>query len=591
MLTWLLGLALALTLQGMAGPAHSQDEEELQRMVDQGEQEEAELQQIPGADLQGLGQDLVSGKLRLPTGEEVEKLRISQDREVDPDTYIVGPGDALQLYIWGEFDLSYMVQVDPVGSVLVPTVGAFHVSGLSLAESKRRILAAAEDKYPAVEITLTLASMRFFTAYVTGAVLNEGGYIIHPTTRVSDLIELAGGFTDELRGTTFQDEVGGKKVTRVRQIIEQSTARRSIRLHHRDGTTETVDLDMFLSTGDVAHNPYVRMGDVIHVRYRDTAVYIFGAVNQEGEQEYRPGDTVEDLVNLAKGIRLDAPLIRAELWRFKEGTEEDEVILLGSNEPGEAGFGYDDIRGVELQANDMVFIRARAQWQLMPTVMVLGEVRYRGRYRVVPGVSRIKDAVAMAGGLTDQASLVGSKVIRTKMRTQIDPELDRLQTLARVTGMADMSKEDRAYLRTKGREEKGRASVDFERLFREDDQEQNIFLESGDVIYIPPQRRTVSVSGEVQKPGLIDFVPGSDVGYYMEKAGGYSYDADKGGARLIRARTGIRERLDFDLEAEPGDEIWVPQKERVDFWEATQSTMRTIAETLTLVVLVQSLRP
>ena len=222
-------------------------------------------------------------------------------------------------------------------------------------------------------------------------------------------------------------------------------------------------------------------------------------------------------MNLAKGVRLDAPLIRAELWRFKEGTEEDEVILLGSNEPGEAGFVYDDIRGVELKANDMVFIRARAQWQLMPTVMVLGEVRYRGRYRVVPGVSRIKDAVAMAGGLTDQASLVGSKVIRTKMRTQIDPELDRLQTLARVTGMADMSREDRAYLRTKGREEKGRASVDFERLFRENDEEQNIFLESGDVIYIPPRRRTVSVSGEVKKPGLIDFLPGNDVAYYMEE--------------------------------------------------------------------------
>ena len=153
-----------------------------------------------------------------------------------------------------------------------------------------------------------------------------------------------------------------------------------------------------------------------------------------------------------------------------------------------------------------------------------------------------------------------------------------------------MSDEDRAYLRTKGREEKGRASVDFDRLFREDDEEQNILLESGDVIFIPPMRRTVSVSGELQKPGLIDYVPAGDVGYYLEKAGGYSYDADKGAARLIRARTGIRERLANDLPVEPGDEIWVPQKERVKLWEATQSTMRTIAETLTLVVLVQSLR-
>ena len=581
-------LALALVLHGSTGPGLAQDEEELQRLVEEGELEEAELQQVPGADLKGPGQDLVSGKIRLPTGEEVEKLRISQDREVDPETYVVGPQDVMQLYIWGEFDRSYMLQVDPVGNVIIPTVGAFEVSGMFLAEARDRILAAAREKYPGVDITLTLASMRFFTAYVTGAVLHEGSFTIHPTTRVSDLIERAGGFTDELRGYHVQDEVGGKQVTRVRQIVDQTTGRRSIKLIHLDGTVELVDLDMFLSTGDIANNPYVRMGDVVHVSYRDAAVFIFGAVNQEGEMEFRPGDTIEDLVNLAKGLRRDAPLIRVELWRFLEGTEEVEVIELGSNEEGKEGFEYEDIRGFPLQPNDMVFFRSRARWQQRPTAMVYGEVRYQGRYRIFPGITRIKDAVELAGGLTDQASLIRAKLIRTRMRAIPDPELQRLRTLRAVTGLADMSDEDRAYLKTKGREEKGRAAVDFERLFMENDQEQNILLESGDVIFIPTRRRTISVSGQVKKPGLIDFEPERNVRYYLEKAGGYTYDADKGGARLIRARTSIREELDNDLLVENGDEIWVPQKERVNYWEFTQATMRTVAEALTLVVLVRS---
>ena len=236
-----------------------------------------ELQQILGADLPGQGEDLVSGKIRLPSGEEVEKLRISQDREVDPETYVVGPGDVMQLYIWGEFDLSYMLQVDPVGNVIIPTIGAFEVSGMVLSDVREQILAVARNKYPGVDITMTLASMRFFTAYVTGAVLQEGSFTVHPTTRVSDMIERAGGFTDELRGTTFRDEVGGKQVTRVRQIVAQTTGRRSIKLIHPDGRVDLVDLDMFLSTGDIAHNPYVRMGDVVHVGYRDASVFIFGA--------------------------------------------------------------------------------------------------------------------------------------------------------------------------------------------------------------------------------------------------------------------------------------------------------------------------
>ena len=586
----ILGLALALMLHGLAGPAHTQDEEELQRLVQESEQEEAELQRIPGADLPGLAQDLVAGKVRLPTGEEVEKLRISQDREIDPATYFVGPGDILQLYIWGEFDRSYLVQVDPVGIALIPTVGAFPVSGLSLAETESLILEAARAKYTGVEITLTLASMRFFTAYVTGAVLSEGSYTIHPTTRVSDLIERAGGFTDDIRGTTIEDDIGGRKVTRVRQIIERPTSRRAIRLIHRGGAQEMVDLDMFHSTGDVTHNPYVRMGDVVHVDYRKAKMFAFGAVNQEGEKEYRPGDTIGSLVDLAKGLNRDAPLARVELWRFKEGTEEIEVIELGNDEDGTKGLSFEDFRHFSLQPNDMVFIRAPAQWQHMPTAMVYGEVKYRGRYRISPEVTRVKDLVELAGGLTDQASLIGAKLIRTRLRTQIDPELERLQTLRRVTGLADMSDEDRAYLRTKGREERGRAAVDFERLFLGDDEDQNIPLEGGDVIYIPTRRRTISVSGQVLKPGLIDYEEGRDVGYFLEKAGGYAYDADRRAARLIRARTGIRERLDDDLPVEAGDEIWVPQKERVKLWEATQSTMRTIAETLTLVVLVQSLR-
>ena len=190
--------------------------------------------------------------------------------------------------------------------------------------------------------------------------------------------------------------------------------------------------------------------------------------------------------------------------------------------------------------------------------------------------------------MTDDASRIGAKVIRSKMRTRKDPELARLQSLRRVSGLSDMDKEDRAYLKTKGREEKGKASVDFERLYLEDDEEQNIPLESGDVVYIPSQQRTISVSGQVQKPGLIDYRPDQTVRYYMEEAGGFTHDANKGGSRLIRGRTGLRVDLENDLIVGAGDEIWVPQKERVDYWRFTQSTMRTIAETLTLVVLVRS---
>ena len=578
--TSIFALACALVFCGLSGTASAQQGlESLENLIDLGGGD-ARLQAFSAADLPDLNQDLTSGKARLPGSLNVDKTRISQDRDIDPDAYIVGPNDVLQLYIWGEFDQPYTLQIDPEGKVLIPTVGSFHISGLSLTAAKERLSAAVQNKYPNVEISISLVSMRFFTAYVTGAVVNEGSFTIHPTTRVANIIKQAGGFRDRLQGQGVEEQI---------LRPNRDTGRRSIKVFHRDGTVERVDLDMFLATGDLAHNPYVRMGDVVHVAFRDHSVYIFGAVNQEGEYEFLPGDTLGDLVTLAKGLRHSKPLISAELWRFQEGTDQAEFIELSGDKETLAELDYEKIRHLELRPNDAVFIRAQSLWQSTHTVAISGEVRFQGRYRIEPGVTRIKDVVAAAGGLTDEASLIGARVIRTRVRAESDPQLEQLKRQSEVAGLTYMNIEDRAYLKTKTREEKGRVAVDFERLFIGGDEGQNILLASGDMIFFPMQRHTVSVSGQVERAGLIDYEMGRDVRYYITKAGGYLYDADKRNARLVRARTGVREKLKGNLIVEVGDEIWVPQKERINYWALTQETIRTAASILALVLAVRSL--
>ncbi len=573
--TSIFALACALVFCGLAGPASAQQGlGNLENLINLGGGGTG-LRAFSAADLPDLDQALVSGKASLPSNLSADKTRIGQDRDIDPDAYVVGPNDVLQLYIWGEFDQLYTLQVDPEGNVLIPTVGSFHISGLSLTAAKELLSTATAKKYPGVDISISLVSMRFFTAYVTGAVISEGSLTIHPTTRVADIINQAGGFRDRLQRTAQAN---------------RNTGRRSIQVLHRDGTSERVDLDMFLATGDLAHNPYVRMGDVVHVSFRKHSVSIFGAVNQEGEYEFLPGDTLGDLVTLAKGLNRSKPLISAELWRFQEGTEQAEVIELSGDKEAMAELDFEAIRHIELRPNDAVFIRARSLWQSMHSVVISGEVAFQGRYRIEPGVTRIKDVVAAAGGLTDEASLIGARVIRTKVRAERDPQLEQLKRQSEVGGLIYMNIEDRAYLKTKTREEKGRIAVDFERLFVDGDEGQNILLASGDVIFFPMQRHTISVSGQVQRAGLIDYETGRNVRYYIAKAGGYLYDADKRNARLIRARTGVREKLKDNLLVEVGDEIWVPQKERISYWAITQETIRTAASVLALVLAVQAVR-
>lgn len=516
-------------------------------------------------------------RIRVPKGDELETLRISQDRRIDPETYIVGPGDVLELYIWGEFDQTVPFEVNPEGHALIPTIGAFAVANRSLADIRREIITTAQrDQYPGVEITLTLKSMRFYTVYVTGAVATEGAVVVHPITRVSDLIELSGGYArvKQSAGT---------------QVFAQSqpAATRSIRVTHEDGTSEEIDLVMFFATSDLKHNPYVRMGDRVHVPYRSEVVYIYGAINEEGSKEYRKGDTVNDLVLLSAGQNGTAPLDRAELWRFANDGVSTQVIPLMEPQTLESGTHYsvDDLYDLPLEPDDMILLRTRADWNMSPNVSIHGEIRYRGRYRIYRGETRLLDVIEEAGGLSERASLKDAKLIRLKLKGLVDPELRRVMSLQR-TG-SQINPEERAYLKTKAREERGRLAINFEKLFQ-GDESQNVLLVGGDAIFFPEERVTVNVTGQLIKPGLIAYKEGSTVSYYLGQAGGYTFRANKGDARLIRSRTGQREDLDLNAVIEPGDVIWVPEHEWRDWWGLTKETATAVAQALTLIVLVRA---
>jgi len=57
----------------------------------------------------------------------------------------------------------------------------------------------------------------------------------------------------------------------------------------------------------------------------------------------------------------------------------------------------------------------------------------------------------------------------------------------------------------------------------------------GDRIYLPPSPSGISVPGAVGASGTINFQKGMKAKHYIEHAGNFALEADKGGVRLIRA--------------------------------------------------------
>ena len=133
-----------------------------------------------------------------------------------------------------------------------------------------------------------------------------------------------------------------------------------------------------------------------------------------------------------------------------------------------------------------------------------------------------------------------------------------------------------------------RVIINLEKIL-EGDKEEDIVLQDGDTIFIPKKPSGVSVLGSVASTGTIKYIKGKNVGYYLEKAGGFTRNADKGEIRLVKAsgkviKCGLRFR-----DIEPGDVIVVPQtvKKKTDWGKILQDSitiMSGLATTLYIIL-------
>jgi protein involved in polysaccharide export with SLBB domain len=214
-----------------------------------------------------------------------------------------------------------------------------------------------------------------------------------------------------------------------------------------------------------------------------------------------------------------------------------------------------------LEPNDIIFVRSvpesRARW----LVEVRGEVVYPGAYPIVEGVTRLSEIVAMAGGLTEDAYIARATLIRGQAAPLPDPEFERLSLMS----PADMEPEEYAYFKVRAREVPGKMVVDFQKALVGNDPEQDVYLFSGDVIEIPTRKDFVSVLGNVWQPGNVNYEPGITARDYIQMAGGYADDADKGKARVIKSN-GEWVKLGDAGQMEPGDIVFVPEKPDRPFW-------------------------
>ena len=107
----------------------------------------------------------------------------------------LGPGDSVNVQVYGQPDMTTAVYVSDDGTIPVPLAGPVQVAGLSPSEASQRIEKALKDGGFLVDphVTVTVVLSRSQRVSVLGQVGKPGLYPIESKTTIFDLLAQAGG--------------------------------------------------------------------------------------------------------------------------------------------------------------------------------------------------------------------------------------------------------------------------------------------------------------------------------------------------------------------------------------------------------------
>jgi len=156
-----------------------------------------------------------------------------------PPDYVLGPGDQLEITVFGQPDLTTTATVRPDGLIALPLIQEVKAGGKTVAQLQTELTRryATYIKHPAISVSVRQFQMNHI--YVMGEVAKPGRYDLTDNMTVLDAITLAGGTTEmaNLDGTHIARNEGGKDKTipvKVKQLIQGKSAAQNVALQNGD---------------------------------------------------------------------------------------------------------------------------------------------------------------------------------------------------------------------------------------------------------------------------------------------------------------------------------------------------------------------
>jgi protein involved in polysaccharide export with SLBB domain len=407
---------------------------------------------------------------------------------------------------------------------------------------------------------------------IQGQVIQPGAYGLHDSMRISDLI---------MDGKQLLPTAYTERADLVRTLPDLTREIRSI------------NLDMILSNPEDTNNFILRNEDLLVVYsiwdIKDKPVVaILGSVRKPGEYELFNNMRISDLVFESGGLTRTAYSTEAEIARVSPG-EQAKVIRVDLKQLIESPGSDQDLL---LTPYDMLFIRDVPGWKLQDVVTIVGEVQFPGKYALEKNDERLSDLIRRAGSFTQDAFLNGVVYIRPSVVQNAKSR--NLYKVVHQTQEAVLDSEGNVitspYLFTYSPELLARIIIDLDRAIT-GHTEDDIILEAGDSIYVPQKPTGVNVVGMIASSGTIHWLPGKNIRYYLDRAGGLTRNADEGGIRLVKANGKVVKASMRTTGVEPGDAIIVPQqiKKKTDWGTVLSQSVSVLTGLVTTLYIILKL--
>jgi protein involved in polysaccharide export with SLBB domain len=279
-----------------------------------------------------------------------------------PSDYIIGPGDGLQIRIWGQLEADLRTIVDRSGQVYVPRVGQISVAGVHYGELEQYLKNEISKVFKNFNLTASVGRLRSIQVLVVGNASYPGTYTISSLSTLVNAMFASGGPTPQ----------GSLRHIQVR----------------RDGTTIT-DFDFYdlVIKGDKSKDVRLQPGDVLYIPPVGPLVAISGSVNTPAIYELKGKSTLNELIEIAGGFSSLADTGKITIERVVDHQSRATME-----------FPYDETsRAQPLQDGDIVRVLSIVP-SFENTVTLRGNVANPGRFPWKAGM-RIRDLIPTPGAL------------------------------------------------------------------------------------------------------------------------------------------------------------------------------------------------